>query len=290
MKTKKMGYILTAFLAIVLVSGTAVQAEQREIKFGVMQWENISLPSQVIMDVLRDRFGYKVTPVEMFEWGIAYAALAKGDIDLLLCEINFVVHDFWKRSKDKLEKIGPSTYGEYQGLMVPPYVPVNSISELNDYKDKFDGRIIGIEPGSQAVKSTKQAIKEYNLDFQVVEGSTAAMVASLKSAVDKKKWIVVTCWRPFWPTYRYNLKFLEDPKNLFMAYGPETQYVIATKGFTERNPLASQIMRSIFIPVAEIDKMSLWVYEGKTVQESAKKWAEENKPWVDRWCVIGGVE
>ena len=46
-----------------------------------------------------------------------------------------------------------------------------------------DYKIIGIEPGAGIMKLTKTAIEDYGLDdWQLIEGSSAAMVAELKKA------------------------------------------------------------------------------------------------------------
>lgn len=50
--------------------------------------------------------------------------------------------------KNKLEKLSASSHGLMQGIVVPSYVPIDSIAQLNQYKDKFDKKIIGIEPGA----------------------------------------------------------------------------------------------------------------------------------------------
>jgi len=137
----KMRSILIVAVALVLIMGTAAQAEKKAFKIGVLQWTDLMLPSAIVTDVLEQRFGYKITQVEFFEWGIAYAALAKGDIDVLAAQVNYVSHDYWKRSKEKLEKLSPFCYGLYQGLVVPTYVPLESIEELNAHPDwSFHGK------------------------------------------------------------------------------------------------------------------------------------------------------
>lgn len=281
----KMRSILIVAIALVLVFGAVAQAEKKEFKMGVLQWNCEMLPSQVVIDVLEERFGYKITPVEMFEWGIAYAALAKGDINVVTTEINYCQHDYWTRTKDKVEKISAIWHGLYQGFGVPTYVPINSIEELNDHKDKFGGKVVGIEPGSGLMRQSHQVVRDYNLDFKLLDGSTAAMLASLKSAYDKKKWIVVTIWDPMWAWMMWDLKFLEDPKKV--QEPPQTCYIISSRDFTKEYPFASEIMRGIFIPKCEINKMLAWVKEGKTIKEAAKKWEEQNRDLIDRWCVIG---
>src|SRR6056297_4049865 len=91
-----------------------------------------------------DEEGYdvKITPLEP---GPIYASLAKGDADLMLdAWLPHTHSDYWEKFGDDLVKIGESFSGGTTGLVVPQYVDMNSITEMNDNKEKFDSKIIGI--------------------------------------------------------------------------------------------------------------------------------------------------
>ena len=61
---------------------------------------------------------------------------------------------------------------------------------------------------------TDQAKKDYGLeDWTVVSASSAAMTATLKNHTTVKP-IIITGWNPHWMFSRYDLKYLDDPKNL----------------------------------------------------------------------------
>ena len=82
--------------------------------------------------------------------------------------------------------------------MVPDYVLITKISELNDHKKEFKGRIVGIDAGAGIMETSEKMIEAYNLDFKLLASSGSAMAASLKDAIKRGKWIVVTGWRPYW--------------------------------------------------------------------------------------------
>ncbi len=91
-----------------------------------------------------------------------------------------------------------------------PVVPDDEMT----VSERFGGKIIGIDPGAGLMIATDEAVTEYGLDYEVVEGSDATMAAALKTAIDNEEWVVVTGWAPHWKFARWDLKFLDDPKQV----------------------------------------------------------------------------
>ena len=54
------------------------------------------------------------------------------------------MEDYMKQYGDKLEVIGDIYDGVRIGLVVPDYVTIKSIEELNAEKERFSGQIVGI--------------------------------------------------------------------------------------------------------------------------------------------------
>jgi glycine betaine/proline transport system substrate-binding protein len=275
--------IWKAMFVLLMVIGSIlpVQAEEKSITMGTMAWEDMSPMALITKKVLEDQ-GYTVKLTEFSEWGIAYAALGKGDIQLLVSQVNYLAQDYWNKSKNRLERISPISDGLYQGIAVPKYVTVDSIEELNANADKFGGKIIGIEPGAGLMRDASKAVKDYGLKLQLVEGSSAAMTAALKSSIDRKEWIAVTLWDPSWMSMKFDVKYLKDPKGVFPP--SQTYYWIAQKGFSEKNPQAREIIASIFIPIADIRAINGEINDGKSVDEAAKAWMAKNTDLIGRWA------
>ncbi|WP_415392130.1 glycine betaine ABC transporter substrate-binding protein [Paracoccus sp. SJTW-4] len=137
-------------------------AQDKVIKMGTIIWEDLTPITGITRKVLEDK-GYTVEVTEFSEWGIAYAALTKGDVQVLASQTDYVAQDYWNKNKNRLEKISPVSHGLYQAIAVPKYVTINSIEELNDNADKFGGKIIGIEPGSGLMREAADAVDAYGL-------------------------------------------------------------------------------------------------------------------------------
>ncbi|MFJ7756130.1 glycine betaine ABC transporter substrate-binding protein [Peribacillus muralis] len=152
----------------------------------------------------------------------------------------------------------------------------------NSFAAKANYEIIGIEPGAGIMKQTKTAISDYKLDdWKLVEGSSAAMVAELKKAIDKKEPIVVTGWTPHWMFSKYDLKYLEDPKE---AYGgAENINSIARKGLEQDAPGAYKILDQFSWETKDMENVMVNVAEGMTPSEAADKWIKEHQDKVSKW-------
>lgn len=273
---------LLKLVSIVFICGAVAlpgYAAEKTIKMGTMTWPDLTPITGITKHVLED-LGYEVEVTEFSNWGIAYAALRGGDVQLLTSQINYVAQDYWNRYKDNLEKISPVSFGLYQCIAVPTYVDIDSIEQLNANADKFDGKIIGIEPGSGLMQHAEQAVKEYGLNLELVPGSTPAMTAALKSAIARKDWIAVTLWSPSWMVQKFDVKFLDDPKGVCAP--PQTYYWIGHEGFSKAYPRARNIIAGIYVPLDVIISINGAVKDGKTMDEAIQNWVDDNQDRLKR--------
>jgi glycine betaine/proline transport system substrate-binding protein len=257
-----------------------VHAEEKTITMGTLSWEDLTPITGITKKVLEDS-GYTVKVIEFSEWGIAYAALSKGDIQIIASQTDYAAHDYWNKNKNRLEKLSPVSFGLYQGFAVPKYVDIDSIDQLNDNADKLGGKIIGIEPGSGLMNDATNAVSGYGLKLKLLEGSTAAMTAALKSAVDRKEPVVVTIWEPSWMMQKFDLKFLKDPKGIFPP--PQAYYWIGHKGFAAEYPHAREVIASVYVPLIDITAINSEVKDGKTMDQAIQGWTTKNAELLKRW-------
>ena len=257
-----------------------VHAEEKTITMGTLSWEDLTPITGITKKVLEDS-GYSVKVVEFSEWGIAYAALTKGDIQVLASQTDYAANDYWNKNRNRLEKLSPVSFGLYQGIAVPKYVGIDSLEQLNDNAEKLGGKIIGIEPGSGLMSDASKAVNTYGIKLKLLEGSTAAMTAALKSAVDRKEWVAVTVWEPSWMAQKFDLKFLKDPKGIFPP--PQGYYWIGHKGFTGDYPRAREVMASVYVPIADITAINGEVKDGKTMDQAVKDWTDNHAELLKRW-------
>lgn len=268
-----------------LAAGLTTGAGADTIRIGTMSWEDLTPITYITQRVL-ETHGYTVEVQEFSEWGIAFAALVHGDVDIMASQTDYVAHDYWTRHMADLEKISPVSHGLYQAIAVPSYVGITSLDELNGVADQFGGRIVGIEPGSGLMRDAAAAVEAYGLNLDLIEGSTAAMTAALAAAIERREPIAVTVWEPSWMMQAFDIRFLADPQGVFP--GAQSYYWIGTRGFSAENPHAREALASIYIPLADITAINGAINQGQSVQDASFAWVEAHADLVARWQNIAG--
>jgi glycine betaine/proline transport system substrate-binding protein len=233
--------------------------------------------------VLEDKMGFTVN-LTAADVGPAYTAVAQGDKDAFMETWLPVLHkDYLAKYQDKLVDLGHVYEGTQSGLVVPAYVTIDKISELNDVKDKFGGKITGIDAGAGVMKTTEEVIKAYGLDYKLLQSSGPAMTAALKDAIAKKEWIVVTGWKPHWKFGRWELKFLQQDadKEIWTA---GNIHIMGRKGLAEDKPELETFLRNLTLTDAQLSDLMIKIKDSdKGVEAAARQWMKANEPVVSAW-------
>jgi glycine betaine/proline transport system substrate-binding protein len=234
---------------------------------------------------LLEQHGYTVNMQEL-DIASTFTGVANGQVNVYMDAWLPTTHAvYWDRFKDKLEVVTTWQTGR-NTLVVPDFVTdVNSIADLKGKAGEFNGRIVGIEAGAGEMKAMREKIiPGYGLtDYNLVEGSSPAMLATLDSSIKQNQPVVVTLWQPHWAFSRYQLKVLEDPQG---AWGqPDNMQIIATKGWSAANPEVAGWLKNFKITPEQLSDLMLKIQQagkGKE-QDAAKQWAADNKSVVDAW-------
>lgn len=252
------------------------------IKLGYVNWAEGVAMTNLAKAILEEKMGYEVE-MTMADVAPVFTSVAKGTYDAFLDAWLPVTHESYmdKYGEDVVD-LGFNYEGARIGLVVPEYVEIDSIEGMNDVKDKFDGRIVGIDSGAGIMKTTEKAIDEYGLDFELIPGSGPTMTAALKKAIDDEEYIVVTGWAPHWKFARFDLKFLEDPKKI---YGEaENIKTIARKGIEEDMPEVATFLKNFYLDSQQLGGLMGMIADSEEDPiVSAKQWMEENEDLVDSW-------
>ncbi|MFH9085353.1 ABC transporter permease/substrate binding protein [Streptomyces sp. NPDC017673] len=261
----------------------------KEIRIGYIPWDE-GIASTFLWKELLEERGFKVTTTQ-YAAGPLYTGLATGRLDFQTDAWLPTTHaEYWAKYGKRLDDLG-KWYGPTSlELTVPSYVKdVNSLADLKDHASEFQGKIIGIEPSAGMMGLLKsKMLKEYGLQgtYDVVDGSTPAMLAELKRAYARKQPVVVTLWSPHWAYSDYGLKKLKDPRG---AWGEgDGVHTLARKGFAADNPQVGQWLKDFSMTERELTGLEARIQKadkGKE-QDAVRAWLRQHPGLVDKWAPI----
>ncbi|BCM71302.1 MULTISPECIES: ABC transporter permease/substrate binding protein [Streptomyces] len=273
-------------------SGTNV-GKGEEIRIGYIPWDEGIASTFLWKEILEER-GFKVTTTQ-YAAGPLYTGLATGQLDFQTDSWLPTTHaEYWTKYGKQLDDLG-TWYGPTSlELTVPSYVKdVNSLADLKAHASEFDGKIIGIEPSAGMMGLLKdKVLKEYGLEgtYDVVDGSTPAMLAELKRAYARKQPVVVTLWSPHWAYSDYDLKKLKDPKG---AWGKgDGVHTLARKGFADDHPQVGAWLKDFSMTEEQLTGLEAQIQKagkGKE-QDAVRTWLRQHPGLIDAWAPVAAED
>lgn len=269
--------------AMVLIGGavyyTLSQDESRQVTLSSLQWDSEIASGNVVKEVLED-LGYDVK-ISYLDVAVMFSAVANGEADGSVAPWLPVTQGaIFEQYKDSVVDLGPNLTGAQNGITVPTYMDVDSIAELSNEAGQV---ITGIEPGAGITGLTEEAFEVYDnlAGWTQKTSSTGAMTVELGQAIAKEEEIVFTGWTPHWMFERYDLKMLEDPKNV-MGEG-ETIVSLARIGLEEDMPEVYKVLDNFNWELADMQSVMLEMSEGVAPEVAARNWIDANPDKVESW-------
>ncbi|WP_329444146.1 ABC transporter permease/substrate binding protein [Streptomyces canus] len=266
------------------VQKTAAETK-RPVNVAWFPWDEDIAVTYLWKNVLEKR-GYRLNLKQM-DVGPVYTGLASGDLDLNFdAWLPYAQKNYWDKSKDRLADLGTWYEPTSLEVAVPSYVKgVKSYEDLKGKAAQFDGKIIGIEPGTGEMNLLKnKVLPGYGLDkeYDVVDGSTPAMLAELKRAYAKKQPVAVVLWSPHWAYSQYGLTKLKDDKKLFGE--GNTIRTIANEKFPSQYPQLTKWIKGFHMSEKELGTLEGEInrYGQGHEEQAVAAWLKEHPEMVGR--------
>lgn len=281
-----------AGLAALLITGcnpnsgdSADSAATKEAKLVYPNWAEGVAYTHLAEAVLEDKMGYEVD-LTAADVAPGYTGVAQGGQDAFMECWRELHQDYLDKFDEQLVSMGNVYEGTETGLAVPSYVTIDTLAELAEHADKFDGKITGIDAGAGMMKATEnELIPAYGLEgkMELIASSGPAMTAALGKAYQDEEWIVVTAWKPHWLFGRWDMKFLEqdDDKAIWNVGDIE---IIARADLEADKPELAQFLKNMYLTDAELSDLMVQIQESdEDVAVVAKAWMETNEDVVADW-------
>jgi glycine betaine/proline transport system substrate-binding protein len=292
--------VLWILAATVLLWPATTPAETKTVRLAYVEWSETVAATNMVKTVIQEKLGHFCDIVPMTADRM-WEAVASGKVDGMVAAWLPTTHgDYYAEYQDQIEDLGPNLVGTQIGLVVPditvgrqtaasgqrnaPYIDAVTIEDLKQYPEKFNRRIIGIDPESGIMAKTRQAMREYGLyNYELIKGSEVSMAAELSNAIRKQRWIVVTGWEPHWMFARWKLRFLEDPKNI---YGKKEEiHTIVRKGLKEDMPEVYRFLDAFRWESEDLERLMIWIQEddGMFPGEKAMRYMRFHPEQIESW-------
>lgn len=263
---------------------SASSLEGKEITIGVFSgWPEGVAVSELWQHILEEK-GMEVT-LEYADAGPAFTGLAAGDYDLLMDVWLPTTHAaYLEEFGEDITELGAWNDEAKLTIAVNADAPIDSLTELAENAEKFDNRLIGIEPGAGLTKATtEEVIPTYGLeDMEYITSSTPAMLSELKSHMESGENIVVTLWRPHWAYNAFDIKDLKDPEGTLGA--AESIYSYGSGTFKEDYPMVSEWISDFKMKndlLYSLENVMFNKNETDDYDPIVDKWVSENQEYVD---------
>lgn len=285
-KKLMMSAILSLALVLTACGGSEENGNEGEveekgsIEIGFNNWaENIAITN--MWKLILEEEGYDVE-ITMSEKAPIWTGIASGSIDLSL-EVWLPTTDepFYEEHGDNLEMHEVWFEGTGLGLVVPEYVDIDSIEQLNERADEFEDRIVGIDAGASLTRLTEEAVEDYELELEFLVSSEPAMITELDSAYNQEEPVVVTLWNPHWAFSDYDIKYLEDPQGVYGE--PEDIYYMSRLGFEDDYPEVIEWLNNWMMDDDSLGALMSAINQLEDEEAGAQQWIDENRDMVDEW-------
>jgi glycine betaine/proline transport system substrate-binding protein len=278
--------ILALVLGALALTSCGGVGQNKGLLLANIGWDENVAVSNLTKVLLEDELGYESVEIRTQDnLNATYRDVASGELDAF--------QDVWLPNQEAkldqvaedVEHLDPWFLGETkQGMAVPAYMDVRSIPQLNSTDAKF---ILGIEPTSVMMQWVGgEVIPAYGLDQELVTAPTAGMLAEVERLYAFREEFVFLAWSPHWMNQRFDIRYLEDPKD---AMGPTNDpaecSTIVRGGLQEDDPVAYAFMNALELTEAQINDLETVINDEDDPLAGARRWASKNRavvrPWIE---------
>jgi glycine betaine/proline transport system substrate-binding protein len=260
--------ILALVLGTLTLTGCSGLGQNKGLLLANIGWDENVAVSNLTKVLLEDELGYESVEIRTQDnLDATYRDVASGEVDAF--------QDVWLPNQEVLldqvaeevDHLDPWFLGETkQGMAVPAYMDVRSIAQLNSTDAEF--------------------IPSYSLKQKLVTASTAGMLAEVERLYTFRVEFVFLAWSPHWMNQRFDIRYLEDPKD---AMGPTNDpakcSTIVRGDLREADPVAYAFIDALELTEEQINGLESMINDEDDPLAGARRWASENRevvrPWIE---------
>lgn len=263
-------------------------------KIGVVGWTDV-VATTGIAQVLLEGLGYAPTDTVASQQ-IVFAGMQKKQLDFFLGYWNPIMTETitpFLKSGD-LEILKVNLEGAQATLAVPRAAHeagLRTFADIAKFKDKLDGKIYGIEPGTGANTGIQKMIDENQFglgDFKLVESSEAGMLAAVNRATRRDEWVVFFGWAPHPMNVQMEMNYLTGSNDaLGENDGAATVETVVAKGYTQQCPNVGRLLENLTFTIDQESRLMQPIMDRQNPKAVARDWLKKNPDNLRSW--LSGV-
>jgi glycine betaine/proline transport system substrate-binding protein len=290
-------FALTASLAAFSTGAFAADSDScKVVRLADVGWTDIQATTGVA-SVILTALGYE-PDVKVLSVPVTYASLKNKDLDVFLGNwMPSMTADVQAYLDDKsVETVGQNLEGAGYGIVVPTYVAdagVKSLKDIGPNKDKFDGKIYGIEAGNDGNRIILDMISkpENGLEgFELVESSEAGMLTQAEKSMKDNEWIAFLGWTPHPVMGEMKITYLDGMGD--SGFGAATVHTNVRKGYVAECPNVGKFISNLKFTLSAENQMMDAILKGTEANAAATDWLKANpdavKPWLEGVTTFDG--
>lgn len=289
-----------ALLCTVCTTWAAEPAQCQNVRMGTVNWTDV-VASSAIAEAVLDGLGYKVKQTSASQQ-IILAGMADKQLDVFLGYWQPTMQPVAKPYLDKqqIDVISPATLPDAQSTYaVPTYVydgGLKTFSDIAKFKDKLDGKIYLIEPGSGSNRITADMIDKDKFGlkgFQIVESSEAGMLTAVKRAIKRDQWVVFFGWKPHPMNLQIDMKYLTGSEDVFGPQeGSATVSIMTAGGYQQQCTNVAKLLHNLHFTSEQVSQVMEPILDRSQPVDAARTWLkahpEQLKAWLDGVTTFDG--
>jgi glycine betaine/proline transport system substrate-binding protein len=278
-------------------SGVTVQTAQ-------FSWTAAGLTNSILSEIATDHpdLGVASLATTQLDPSAAWTGAQRGDIDLLTEVALPNQQQLADQAADRVQIVS-ETYGDAaQGWFVPAYAVapggplegLTSVTQLNDYADRLDGKFYDADPGYITTEQNAKRLQGYGITLEHVVSSEAAELAQLENSYSREEPIVLYLYHPHAVFAQYDMVQLEEPTpysdgclttgNGACAMPSYSANIAASTDLREQAPAFVDLLTDLRISVEEMEAMQKQVdVDGEEVATVARQWVDGHADQIDQW-------
>jgi glycine betaine/proline transport system substrate-binding protein len=280
---------MAALLSVPAYAGDAESC--KKVRLSDVGWTDIQATTGVA-SVLLTAIGYEPEVIQL-SVPVTYASLKNNDLDVFLGNwmpsMTADIKDY--TAEGSVETVSQNLEGAGYGIVVPTYVAeggVKTLTDLGKFKDKFDGKIYGIEAGNDGNRIILDMLSkpENNLEgFELVESSEAGMLTQAEQSMKDNQWIAFLGWTPHPIMGEMKITYLDGMGD--SGFGAATVHTNVRKGYLAECPNVGTFIKNLKFSLSMENEMMDAILKGGDANTVATDWLKKNPDAATPW--LSGV-